>query len=376
MFSSQPEPGSGLVADDEESDAAFGAFLDVGHKFFAGEAAIDPPAGEVGADDDAVADRDVADFEGGEEVRKFGVLAGDHCQCLTSGGSSKLHPHLIPLPECRAKVAGRATQVLPLQRSARDLLGCFGELNPQNWHVMMAEPDAQLLDRLKIILRRDLKLGAEASIANDMSFFGSDIDLDSLDMLLLVTSVEKEFGVKIPNEAVGRTVFESVTTLAKFITDQGGTIKAAGDTTGQGSSAKAQANPLDRLPHREPFRFVSRITAHKAGEFAEGVWSISGSEGFFAGHFPGNPLVPGVLIGEALAQISGIAGSGGAGADVPDAGKLAHVDVRFDQAVAPPVELVLKSKLVRSMLPLQHFEVSAHVGDQTVARGSITLNRS
>jgi 3-hydroxyacyl-[acyl-carrier-protein] dehydratase len=236
----------------------------------------------------------------------------------------------------------------------------------------MAHPDAQLLDRLKIILRRDLKLGAEAAIADEMPFFGSDIDLDSLDMLLLVTSVEREFGVKIPNEAVGRTVFESVTTLAKFIEDQGGTIKPAGTASATGTAAAAK-DPLEQLPHREPFRFVTRITSHEAGKSAEGVWSITGSEAFFAGHFPGNPLVPGVLIAEALAQISGIAGSG---ADVPQAGKLAHVDERFDQSVSPPVELTLKSTLVRSMPPLQNFEVSAHLGDQTVARGSITLNRS
>jgi 3-hydroxyacyl-[acyl-carrier-protein] dehydratase len=235
----------------------------------------------------------------------------------------------------------------------------------------MAEVDAQLLDRLKTILRRDLKLGADASIANDMSFFGSDIDLDSLDMLLLVTSVEREFGVKIPNEAVGRTVFESVASLARFIEDQGRVIKPAGANAAATPAAVTSA--LEQLPHREPFRFVSKMTCHTAGESAEGVWSVTGSEAFFAGHFPGNPMVPGVLIAEALAQLSGIAGSG---ANVPEAGKLAHVDVRFDHAVAPPVELILRTKLVRSMLPLQHFEVSAHVGEQTVARGSITLNRS
>ena len=229
--------------------------------------------------------------------------------------------------------------------------------------------DPQLLERLKIILRRDLKLGADAPIAGDMSFFNSDIDLDSLDMLLLVTSVEKEFGVKIPNEAVGRTVFENVTTLARYIQDQG----AKGPTAATAASPVEPAKLLEKLPHREPFRFVSKLTAVRPGESAEGIWCISGTEGFFAGHFPGKPLVPGVLIAEALAQVSGLAGTG---TGVPEAGKLAHVDVRFDEAVAPPVEIVLKSKLTRSMPPLQQFEVSAEVSGRVIARGTLALVRA
>jgi 3-hydroxymyristoyl/3-hydroxydecanoyl-(acyl carrier protein) dehydratase len=56
-------------------------------------------------------------------------------------------------------------------------------------------------------------------------------------------------------------------------------------------------------------------------------------------------------------------------------GKLAHVDVRFVHAVAPPAEIVLHSKLARAMGPLQHFEVHATLGQETVARGSLTLHK-
>jgi len=55
---------------------------------------------------------------------------------------------------------------------------------------------------------------------------------------------------------------------------------------------------------------------------------------------------------------------------------LAHVDVRFEQPVPPPAEIVLRAKLVRTMGALQQFDVSARVGDTTVASGSITLHRS
>src|SRR3954465_3117350 len=79
--------------------------------------------------------------------------------------------------------------------------------------------DPLIVERVKAILRRDLKLGA-APIADDMAFFGGDVDMDSLDILLLVTSIEKEFGIKVPNAAVGKQVFENVGTLSRFVENQ------------------------------------------------------------------------------------------------------------------------------------------------------------
>ncbi len=81
-------------------------------------------------------------------------------------------------------------------------------------------PTAKTRERVKALLRRDLKLGDDAEVQNDTPLLGGDLDLDSLDVLLLVVSVEKEFGIKIPNEAVGQHAFENITTLARFIEDQ------------------------------------------------------------------------------------------------------------------------------------------------------------
>src|SRR3954452_18323163 len=121
----------------------------------------------------------------------------------------------------------------------------------------MANPiDPNLLAQLKNVLRRDLKLGAEAPVADDMPLVGSDLDLDSLDILLLVTNIEKELGVRIPNEAVGHAIFKDVATLARYVQDRRSSAPAANVKVIPVGGAP---DWLEQLPHREPFRFITRV---------------------------------------------------------------------------------------------------------------------
>jgi 3-hydroxyacyl-[acyl-carrier-protein] dehydratase len=228
--------------------------------------------------------------------------------------------------------------------------------------------DPEILEQVRAILRRDIKLGPDHPLPIDARLFGGEVDLDSLDMLLLITSIEKQFKVRIADRAAGEVAFQSVGALTKYVQDRIGNTTVA-------SSPQNTPTPIDwlsQLPHGEGFRFISRIIEVRPGEMARGIWSLTGSEPFFAAHFPGNPIVPGVLIVEALAQISGLAGSTNSGRS----GKLAHVDVRFERAIAPPTEIELNAKIINILGSLQRCEVVAKVGANVIAQGTITLTRT
>lgn len=127
------------------------------------------------------------------------------------------------------------------------------------------------------------------------------------------------------------------------------------------------------LPHRYPFLLVDRVTEIEPGVSLSAIKNVTINEPFFQGHFPGKPIMPGVLILEAMAQATGLlAFSGLIEANESTLYMLVGIDkARFRGQVLPGDQLKLQISLKRTMRDIGMFDCKALVGDEVVAEAQI-----
>lgn len=124
---------------------------------------------------------------------------------------------------------------------------------------------------------------------------------------------------------------------------------------------------LGLLPHRYPFILIDRVLDYKPFEYLLGIKNVTMNEPFFAGHFPGNPIMPGVLMLESLAQAGGILSS--LSRQAKDGYEFIYFfagidNAKFKQIVTPGDQLQIRIELIGQKRDFWRFRGEVHVGDK------------
>lgn len=134
-------------------------------------------------------------------------------------------------------------------------------------------------------------------------------------------------------------------------------------------------DPLASLPHGREFRFVDTVDRLTAGESAVGKYTVRGDEDFLAGHFPGRPIMPGVILVEALAQLAGIViQSDPKSYPLKDLRLCAMRNVKISGTAMPGDELEINVRHIRRLGNVVQAQGEVTVGGNTVLEAVIALS--
>ena len=135
------------------------------------------------------------------------------------------------------------------------------------------------------------------------------------------------------------------------------------------------ANALKHLPHGAEFRFIDRLTALDPGKSGAGEYTLRGGEHFLRGHFPGHPLMPGVLLVEAAAQLAGTVAQ--SDPNIPPLKNLKLTAIRGAKilgAAVPGETIQLEARIAGRMGNLIQSQATARVKERVILQTEVVLS--
>lgn len=129
---------------------------------------------------------------------------------------------------------------------------------------------------------------------------------------------------------------------------------------------------MDYLPHRYPFLLVDRVAAVEKDVSITALKNVTLNEPFFQGHFPGNPIMPGVLIVEAMAQAAGILAFASSESDAKNVYFMSIEKAKFRRPVIPGDQLKFDVKVTHKRGNVWKFSASAIVEEKVVSEAEFT----
>ena len=134
---------------------------------------------------------------------------------------------------------------------------------------------------------------------------------------------------------------------------------------------------MRRLPHRYPFLMIDRVLKY-GGDEVQALKNVTLNEGFFSGHFPGQPVMPGVMIGESMAQSAAFLGNGESPLDAEAldttlSAFLTSIDLRLRQPVVPGDQLLVTARVIKRLGKMMRVAGSASVEGLEVASAQFSV---
>ena len=135
------------------------------------------------------------------------------------------------------------------------------------------------------------------------------------------------------------------------------------------------ASALQQLPHGQSFRFVDELVSLNPGHDAVGIYQVRGDEAFLEGHFPGNPMMPGVILIEAIAQLGGVVAQTDPGIPPMEDLRLTGVrSAKITGAAAPGFRLEISAKVEGRMGGLVQVDGAVSANGVVLATARVTLS--